>query len=301
MKAVTGITFVKQKASRSFPLWIGVCLCSFSLSAVAAPVKAEPRFCTMPLARDYLEPLRNLPHIRELPETGRLPGATRSVQIVPTLGPLAVGGGRAGVALSLRSPAREEVHLNWHIEVQLKRLDAHGRVRYTAGRAQRSVHALKRENYTAISVKMPGRNGLYRMDLQIRSTIGELLGMYSQYLRRVKPRTAVRLRTNMKTFHAGETAYVRLENPGTTAVQFGESVNVERYVNSTWMREAMVPTYYFGVLLEMGGGGAYECRAFPITETAEPGLWRFSQRVDSRPFGKARVVVKQFEVIAEGS
>lgn len=107
----------------------------------------------------------------------------------------------------------------------------------------------------------------------------------------------IRLRLEHYAVPQGQPAFVRVENHGAEAVEFGVDYRVQRFADGAWERAPGGPGNVFpqiAVTLESGRSGF--CMRYFVPRQAESGRYRFFKPITS-PQGSARNYVAEFTVL----
>ena len=132
----------------------------------------------------------------------------------------------------------------------------------------------------------------YRLDVNFRRLHGDLhLASYSMYLRVLRPRFAARLAVSARLLRPEETLFLRIENPGTDTVHFGEPFLIEQLEGDRW-KPVPLGLYWRRPLLGLGAGGVSRCQSYDIPAGTAGGLYRVRKDL----LGRHRHLTAEFEV-----
>jgi hypothetical protein len=135
------------------------------------------------------------------------------------------------------------------------------------GRKQTSIKSIQEFSNAPFGFSRPVRPGIYRLDIEIENRRGKKLRRYQQYFRALKAKSDLRLGVSGDSFQAGETGFLRFENYGTVAAQYGFGYHL-RNENG---EEVPVTLKFSNILLGLLPGTAGMCFAFELPENLSPG------------------------------
>lgn len=254
---------------------------------------AKPQtFCSLPDPRDYTAPFATLPPIHEIPGrsgrggVGNLPFGPGTVEIYPlSFGePVLVqseefGDGFSDVGFE-RNPPVPLGRVDWLVRAQLMALDSAGGVSEEVDHGRIRIKHIDDSYQPSLSLKVPGRIGFYRYDIQFSDFDGNTLGSYSQYVR-VVPRSArVRLGISGRQFRPGQTVATRPEELGTDQISYGEDFDVQKRVDGRWRPYPPMNQHFWAFwrgFAEAGGAGS--CSSFTIPAGTPKGRYRVVKHV----------------------
>jgi hypothetical protein len=252
----------------------------WSLLGVAGTTEAST-VCPESRVRSHLSLIQTMPSIRRVPSNGILPFAPNDLRLLRPLTPLVVDDDSVSFRLeSLRSGRSHR--LGWRIAVQVARLGPSGRELGTL-QARRAWLRGRRDFAAApliLTVHLPQRS-FYRVDLIVRDAENQILGRYSEYVRRVAYRVDAKLRSNRDSVAAGGVVAVRVINVGTASVSYSPMLQLERLAREgQWIQE---PTDYHWppVAVDLPGGSAGKCEAYRLPKELVPGSYRLSKQIDA--------------------
>lgn len=255
-------------------------LAVFCACAVSARGSVMPTFgkswCKGTPVRDYQAPLKALPPVRRAPE--QLPFGPYKLNLYSTGFPVIVGKGGFGYGFFDETYRDRVLHLNWEVSARVSRVDRRGeQIRVVKTRTLRLADVPDPAEEIDLWLGVPSGAALYRYDLEFHDLqSGELLGSYSEYLRVVHRTFHARIAVNHPTFRPGQTAYARVENPGTEGIFFGVDYDVQRFDSGRWVHDPAGPSGGWILIgLTMGSGGSGWCMRFHVPANAEPGWYRF--------------------------
>jgi Bacterial Ig-like domain len=254
-----------------------------------------PQICQRVLAHDYLRPLRSMHPIRRPPKSGRLPFGPAYLRLSSS-SPLLVGRDSFGYNFSSNLTVRRPTRLGWLVVTRLVRVNRAGRAIKTFGAQKHKLGRVPDINAVGVFTPVPKQPAFYRYDIEFWQD-GVRLGSYSEYLRVVKPVTAVQLRASADSYSPGSTAWFRLENLGSTPIIFGLLYSIERFTGTNWVRDPSSRESAPAVAIEISGGLAYKCNEVHLSSNLMPGLYRFSQKVKAIRSGRTLNPYAEFEVV----
>ncbi|MDQ3725744.1 MAG: hypothetical protein M3335_07655 [Actinomycetota bacterium] len=186
---------------------------------------------------------------------------------------------------------REQVRLDWSVGTSLSRIDRRGRVLRQVSSEEQLLGVVREIGELDFWLDTPGRFGLYRYDIEFRDQgSGEVLGSYSEYLRVVKPTYHAGLAVNRRHVRPGQRVFARVENRGTSWVEFGVPYAVQRFEGGRWVGQDLGIDAWPLPLIYMGSGLTGECMPYRVPADASPGRYRFVKSLDfARRPGKRAV------------
>jgi hypothetical protein len=251
------------------------CACAVPVSAVEMPTFGKA-WCKGSPVRDYRAPLDALPTVQHPPE--QLPFGPRNLNLYArSFSPVIVGEGGFGYGFFDETYRNRTLRLNWEMTARISRVNNRGEVLRMVKKRTLRLEEVSHPDEIDLWLKVPAGPALYRYDLEFHDLqSGELLGSYSEYLRVVRRGFHARIAVNRRTFRPGQTAYARVENPGTEGVFFGVDYDVQRFESGRWVHDPAGPSGGWILIgLTMGGGGSGWCMQFHIPTLADAGWYRF--------------------------
>jgi hypothetical protein len=251
-----------------------LCARAVPASAIEMQTFGKP-WCKGTPVHDYRAPLEALPPVRRPPE--KLPFGPHKLNLYDFSFPVIVGEGSVGFGFYDEAFPHRTLHLNWEITVRVSRVNSLGEVLRMVEERTLRLEEVSHPDEIDLRLRVPAGPALYRYDLEFDDLqSGELLGSYSEYLRVVRRTFHARIAANRPAFRPGQTAYARVENPGTEGIFFGLDYDVQRFGAGRWVH---YPSGHSAgsllIGLSMGGGGSGWCMRFRVPATAEPGWYRF--------------------------
>jgi hypothetical protein len=149
-------------------------------------------------------------------------------------------------------------------------------------------------NPVQFSAPLPAASAFYRLDITFRTLGGRLRGTYAEYFRVVPREVHVRLSILHEQLLPGGQLVSRVENRGTSFVQFGRAFAIDRREAGAWLPEPIAPTAFPASATVMGGGLAGDCEVFGLPSNLRPGRYRLRKPVMFE--GKARELIAPFAV-----
>lgn len=276
-------------------------LCARAVPASAAVFATYGKsWCKGTPVRDYWAPLKALPSVRRAPE--QLPFGPHNLNLYSIGSQVIVGKGGFGYGFFDKTYRHRTLRLSWEVSARISRIDSRGEpIQVIKTRTLRLTDVPDPAEEIDLWLGVPAGPALYRYDLEFHDLqSGELLGSYSEYLRVVRRTFHARIAVNRPTFRPGQTAYARVENPGTEGIFFGLEYDVQRFDAGRW---AHYPSGHGGgtllIGLSMGSGGSGWCMRFHVPATAEPGWYRFVKNLaPARRFRHERMYTAAFRVTA---
>lgn len=254
-------------------------------SAVWAPIvhAAVGPFCDERPAIDYSRPFERMPSVHRAPTMGRLPfgpsevslGHTRDSSIEP-------GGGRFGYMLSYRSRKAGPIRLDWEVMSRIVVVNGRGRATKVLGTSRRVIHLLQTTDLFNFGLSFTSRPSFYRYTFIIKRTNGKRLANYSQYFRVVPPSFKSELRTDVSTYHPGDTIALHVVNLGTEPILYDEAVGVQVLSGGSWeLAPAFPPRPITRVARKLSAGGTGKCENILIPPSVPSGRYRLVKKVSA--------------------
>lgn len=259
----------------------GLCLaCGLGASPAAAiemPTYGRA-FCRGTTLHDYDGVLEHMPPVRHVPENEDLPFGPRNMSIYQSaISHLIVGRGGFGYGFFDDTYGRrKQVRLDWDVMTRLWRIDRHGTPLQQVGGEEQHLGVVAEIDELSFWLDTPPGPSLYRYDIEFRDHgSGRLLGSYSEYLRVVVPTFHAGIAVNRRRFEAGQEAFARVENRGTSWLEFGLAYSVQRFEGGRWASQPLGSGVWPAIGLFMGGGSSGWCMRYRIPPDAAPGWYRF--------------------------
>lgn len=280
MKA--GIWRSANEMRRSLSIIALLLLLTLGAAAPAQAVEMQDygrAFCDGTPVHDYEAPLDRLPPVRRVPLEEDLPFGPRNLSIYQVgFSRVIVGKGGFGYRFFDETYGRrDEVRLNWDVSTAVWRLDRRGNaLRRVAAKDHHPGIVSEVDEELDFVLDTPGRPGLYRYDIEFRDDgTGEVLGSYSEYLRVVKPTFHAGIAVNRRHVRPGQRVFARIENPGTSWVEFGLAYAVEKFEGGRWVEQDLGVDGWLLPLIAMGSGQSGWCMPYRVPRDASPGRYRF--------------------------
>ena len=253
-----------------------LCAHAIPASAIAMQTFGKP-WCKGAPVRDYRGPLEALPPAQHPPE--QLPFGPPKLNLYDFSFPVIVGEGSFGFGFFDETYRDRTLHLNWELTVRVSRINSRGGILRMVEERTLRLEEVSHPGEIDLRLRVPAGPALYRYDMEFRELQnGELLGSYSEYLRVVHRTFHARIAVNRPAFRPGQTAYARVENPGTEGIFFGLDYDVQRFDTGRWVH---YPSGHSAgsllIGLSMGSGGSGWCMRFHVPAHAEPGWYRFTK------------------------
>ena len=226
---------------------------------------------------DYLEPIKALPPIRQVPKNHHIPSSPKHLVASP-LPSLLAGGGRAGLILVSEGP-NASYRLDWTVKVSVKSISSAGTPQNVVTR--RTFRLRTRRSYwsnpASLTVAVPGRPGLYRSDTTITGKGAP--ATFSQYIRVVPRKMDLALRLGRASYSQGEVLSSRLENRGTISVAYGLGLSLEWWNDGRWVPVEDEPSFFPGSATDLEPGAAGPCERLALPASLQPGQYRVIKSV----------------------
>ena len=271
-------------------------------ASASMPTGEQRSFCKPRMVGSFLRPLSGLPERHPVPKSGRLPFAPRALSVdeVGTQAGyrLMSGGGEFGYEFFFESPTIRR--LGWIIKLQGFAVNRQGRVTQRLGTAQREIARIGGLLQPRALLAIPSRPGFYRVDLSVESSTGRKLGAYREYLRVMAPEVSVRVGLSARTIGHGDEVMGRIENIGTTPIEFGAPYSVEYLSEQGWIRVAPQRSTWPRYTAVMYAGSSGACMHFRVPPEFPAGQYRFKKAVHGVSPGSVleQVVYGEFSVSA---
>ncbi|HEX5761810.1 MAG TPA: hypothetical protein VFY04_01675 [Solirubrobacterales bacterium] len=240
----------------------------------------NPAFCSpKDLVRDF--GLSRLPPVREVPESGDLPFAPKTVSLVGYGGHVLPIGESFGYELwSENYVGRTPLH--WTLTAQMFAVSRSGTTGQEVDREEIEVPTISSGDQIALYLDPARQPGFYRYDLSISNEEGKVLGRYSEYLKVfAKEFWKVRLGLSRRRVRPGQRILSRVENLGTVPVRYGEDFSVQRFDGSDWIGvPEATPGLVASWLGNVAAGGTGRCSALSLPRDFPLGRYRIVKRVN---------------------
>jgi hypothetical protein len=258
---------------------LGLLLCLGAAPAQAVEMHTYGRpFCEGAKVRDYEAPLAKLPPVRHAPENRDLPFGPRNMSIYQSaFSRVIVGEGGFGYRFFDETYGiREHVNLDWDVRTTLWRIDRRGDVLRRVDGEDQYFGVVTDIGEISFWLDTPPAPALYRYDIEFRDhTSGALLGSYSEYLRVVRPTFHAGIAVNRDRVRPGETVFARVENRGTSWIEFGLSYEVQRREGDRWVEQDLGVDGWLLPAIFMPSGQTGWCMPYRMPADAAPGRYRF--------------------------
>lgn len=284
------------------PLTTIVLLSLLALAAGAVPARAvemhtygQP-FCKGVKVRDYEAPLGHLPPIRHAPENEDLPFGPRNMSIYQSAYSRVIVG-RGGFGYRFFDDTygiRKQVNLDWDVKTTLSRIDSGGEVLRQIDGEEQYFGVVRDIGEMSFWLDTPPAPALYRYDIEFRNhASGALLGSYSEYLRVVKPTFHAGIAVNRDRVRPGQSVFARVENRGTSWINFGLEYEVQRQEGDGWVEQDLGVDGWLLPMILMPGGQSGWCMPYRVSADAAPGRYRFVKGLgfSGRRSGKRAIAV----------
>jgi hypothetical protein len=263
---------------------IALLLALAALLASAAPARAVEmhtygrQFCKGTKVRDYEAPLAQLPPARHAPEGEDLPFGPRNMSIYQSaFSRVIVGKGGFGYRFFDETYGiRERVHLDWDVKTTLSRIDRRGDVLRQIDSEDKYLGMVEDISEMDFWLDTPPGPALYRYDIEFKDhSSGDLLDSYSEYLRVVKPSFHARIAVDRDRVRPGQRVFARVENPGSSWIQFGLMYEVQRLEGGRWVEQDLGVDGWLLPMILMGSGQSGWCMPYRVPPDASPARYRF--------------------------
>lgn len=235
--------------------------------------------------RDYLAQVKRAAPIKEVPEfddltSRQLPFAPPGLRLVALESGLTVESKEVGFNLRNSLGPR---HLDWIVESELVEVSARGRDLRSIGVKRRGIGTFRAHVGISFLHWVPAATGYYRADVRFyRKGTDRPLGQYSFYVRMMKPRTDLRVRTETPTVAPGQFAKATLLNLGTVPLitrSYDFGFKVQEFTGEKWITVPDNPPRRVPKRLSrwvLSAGNAERCRLrYLVPNDQPPGLFRF--------------------------
>lgn len=236
------------------------------------------QFCKGVKVRDYEAPLDRLPSVRHAPENEDLPFGPRNMSIYQSaFSRVIVGKGGFGYRFFDETYGiREKVDLDWDVKTTLSRIDRRGMVLRQVASEDQHFDLVRDIGEMSFWLDTPPGPSLYRYDIEFRDHgSGDLLGAYSEYLRVVKPTFHAGIAVNLDQVRPGQRVLARVENRGTSWINFGLEYAVQRLEGDRWVEQDLGVDGWLLPMILMSGGQSGWCMPYRVPADAAPGRYRF--------------------------
>jgi hypothetical protein len=244
--------------------------------------------------------LSELPPVHEVPQSGSLPFAPRTVslQLAPT--PVLPPGESFGFWLySENYGGRTPLH--WVLRSRIRVVDPSGQAGRVVAHSRERIRTISARDEVKSFLRPRRSPGFYRYEVEIAVFSGKRLAVYSRYLRVERRFWAAKLGLSGQEFHPAEQVLSRVENLGTETVNYGEAFGVQRYEDGRWASVPGVTQRVWALWLGVAGPGlAGRCSALQLPRDFPSGQYRIVKEVgpSSWPTGKqSHHLTAPFEVL----
>jgi hypothetical protein len=110
---------------------------------------------------------------------------------------------------------------------------------------------------------------------------GKPLASFEEYVRVMKPSVAIKVGTSGEPVSPGHRVVGRLENLGTTIIQFEAPYAVEYFNGVEWVTVGPSNTVWPRYVGLLAAGAKGDCMSFDVPLGAIPGQYRFVKRVEA--------------------
>jgi hypothetical protein len=280
---------------RALPVYLAMILSCLAVAPRDAAANASA-FCRQQMVHNYLEPLRQMPHLHEVPSSGHLPFAPEPVSVAVIDGGLRVGKGPIGFGFADEAPGRRR--LDWTVESSLMRVSGAGDVKATI--QSKIVHLGTEivDNIGGTRFFVSGRPAFYRVDLVIRTGQGRVLGRYGAYFRVVAVRSQSRVTLSAEVLAPGQTLFARVENLGTESILPQSVFRVEHAEGTDWAEVAtvLIPGLKPHIRAMLPAGQASRCVQYQLPSNLALGTYRVSNQVSLSRRGSQEFLSAPFRV-----
>lgn len=246
-------------------------------------------FCKGTPVHDYEAPLDRLPPVRRVRLDEDLPFGPRNLSIYQAaFSRVIVGKGGFGYRFFDETYGRRpEVRLDWSVKTAISRIDRNGSVlRQVTSEEQDFGLVSEIDEELDFWLDVPAGPALYRYDIEFRDRDSrELLGSYSEYLRVVKPTFRADIAVDRRHVSPGQKVFARVENRGTSWIEFGLYYEVQRFEGGRWVEQDLGVGAWPLPSILMGSGQSGWCMRYRVPADASPGWYRF---VKGLGFGSQR-------------
>lgn len=253
-------------------------------------------FCKQRIVHDYLEPLRQMPQLHEVPSSGHLPFAPARVSVAVLDGGLRVGKGLIGFRFDDEGTGRRR--LGWTVDSSLMRVSRAGDVKATMQSKTVRLGTEIVDDISGTRFFVSGRPAFYRVDLVIRTGHGRVLGRYGAYFRVAGVRSQSRVALSAEVLAPGQTLFARVENLGTEFILPQSLFRIERAGEAGWteVATAPIPGLKPRIRSVLFGGEASRCVQYQLPPDFAPGAYRVSDQVSLSRRGSREVLSTRFRV-----
>lgn len=279
---------------------------SFLVVAAAPALAVEMHtygraFCKGDLVRDYEAPIDRLPPVRRVRSNEDLPFGPRNMSIYQSaLSRVVVGEGGFGYRFFDDTYGRrEKVHLDWDVTTTLSRIDRRGQVLRQVASEEQYFGVVREIDEMDFWLDTPAgpRPALYRYDIEFEDhSSGEGLGRYSEYLRVVRPTFHAGIAVDRDRVFPGEKVFARIENRGTSWINFGLEYEVQKLEGGRWVDQDLGVDGWLLPMILMGGGGSGWCMPYSVPLEATPGRYRFVKSIGFAGGRAAKRAIAAFAV-----
>ena len=230
---------------------------------------------------DYERPLRRMRPIPRIPDSNRVPFGPRGLRLSRSSAPVFVGPDTVGFQITNASTENTKRWQGWVATSALFTVNGTGKTLQQVRSRRQSLRDLFRgriENLGLGSFRVSALPQYYRLEVLFQHQ-GKVAGRYAEYLRVLPQRVDVRLGLRDTTVQPGQHLVWRVENYGTTIVEFGLSFKVERYTPDGWVIDPITPAGFPQIGFYIGAGIAGRCESLSLPIDMEPGRYRLTKDV----------------------
>jgi hypothetical protein len=263
--------------------------------------RSSSQFCGPKLVRSFGLPPGGRQQYKPIPENGLLsfgpqklrvsqkgPRPGGALQSDPSAGNrVLTAGGKFGYLFS-SLPWSGGSRLNWTIRLTASTVTKQGQFRNRLGETAMHIGSIQGHTTRSVVLSIPPKKGFYRLALSIRSSKGQLLDAFAEFIRVIEPSAIARLGTSSRTVVPGEQVLGRIENFGSTMLRTRQPYSVEYFDGVEWERVGPPQTVWRGPGMDaiVYAGKAAACMSFRVPADAAPGRYRFVKNIRVGQFGR---------------
>ncbi len=235
-------------------------------------------YCPRSQTHDFTAPLRRLPKASMVPSSGRLPFGPRAYRLF----------GNSGVVTSddpvgfvLRSEKELRGSPGWNLRLELQKISAVGNGLGTI--RSREVNLSKKNDPSAAPVTVRLRPGVgsafLRTTLTIRDRQGRIVGLYEEYLRKMKPTGTAMLAGVVRGVSGERSIAFRVVNSSNLGLTMGPGAAAEEFTEGRWSPIPGPDPFVSPLAIDTEAGVSGPCESLALPDGLAAGSYRLRKNI----------------------